>query len=430
VENVMSNPTPNPLDAITGSMRGPRGWQNWHAQRDGRPAHSALEYACYTDAALAGSIEHDLGPYRLLNTLATLANPQPARAQLALVLRVDLHLDETDEPELPPPMRVPDDISEAGDRRALDELFAGWTDTATYHGGQLDDELAALVSLALGFRLRSGGPIREFRPDNPDPRGRPIGFYHRPPYLPTPQDPRGLVLPDAAAGAELAEVVAPLIRYPDLSAGQAVALVRAARMYQEGLWIAEDDPRQAWLRFVSAIEVAASYWAVDRPPEEQLRTARPELAALLAAKGEDHLREVAALLTPILGATTKFIRFLVRFAPDPPPERPPEHQQVDWSSQARLRKHLGVIYDYRSKDLHAGTPMPQPMCDPPHQDEGLPPSEIPLGHWTSIGPEPAFWARKDTPMLLHVFAGMVRRALLAWWTMEGQEKDARGSSSS
>jgi hypothetical protein len=137
------------------------------------------------------------------------------------------------------------------------------------------------------------------------------------------------------------------------------------------------------------------------------------------------------LLTPILGATTKFIRFLVRFAPDPPPERPLEYQQVDWSSRARLRKLLGVIYDYRSKDLHAGTPMPQPMCEPPHQDKGSPPSEIPLGLWTSIGPEPAFWARKDTPMLLHVFAGAVRRALLAWWTTtECQEKDAPGSSSS
>jgi hypothetical protein len=422
----MSSPAPDTPDAVSGSMRGPRGWQNWQARRDGQPAHSALEYACYTDAALHGSMEHDFGPYRLLNTLATLANPQPGRIQLALVLRVDLHLDETDEPQLPPPMRVPDDISETGNRRAMDELFAGWTDTTTYHGGQLDDEMAALASLALGVRLKSGGPIREFRPDNPDPRGRPIGFDHWPPYLPSSQNPRGLVLPEAAAGAELAQVAAPLTRYPDLPAGQAVALVRAARIYQEGLWIAEDDPRQAWLRFVSAAEVAADYWAVDRPPEEQLRIARPNLAALLAAKGDDHLREVAALLTAISGSTSKFIRFLIRFAPDPPRERPSEYQQVDWSSRTRLRDHLGLIYDYRSKDLHTGTPMPQPMCEPPHQDEGSPPSEIPLGPWTWIGPEPAFWARKDTPMLLHVFAGIVRRALLAWWITEGQEKATQG----
>jgi hypothetical protein len=208
-------------------------------------------------------------------------------------------------------------------------------------------------------------------------------------------------------------------------------LLRAARAYQEGLWIAEDDPRQAWLRFVSAVEVAADHWAVDEVPQEQLKTARPELAALLAAKGDDHLREVAAKLTHISGSTSKFIRFLIQFAADPPPERPQyEYQRVDWSSRTRLREHLRVIYDYRSQDLHAGTPIPEPMCEPPHQSHGTAPSEVPLAPWTFIGPEPAFWARKDTPMLLHVFAGMARRGLLAWWTTEDVESERPGSSRS
>jgi hypothetical protein len=150
-----SVPNRNANEAVGAALRGPRGWRNWRTQRDGRPARGALEYACYTDAPLVGSIEHDFGPYRLLNTLATLADQQAGRAQLALVLRVDLHLDETDEPELPPPLQVPDEISESGNRRALDELFAGWTDSSTYHAGQLDDELAALVSLALGSGSRA-----------------------------------------------------------------------------------------------------------------------------------------------------------------------------------------------------------------------------------------------------------------------------------
>jgi hypothetical protein len=73
------------------------------------------------------------------------------------------------------------------------------------------------------------------------------------------------------------------------------------------------------------------------------------------------------------------------------------------------------VYSYRSKDLHAGIPIPEPMCEPPHHAQGMPPMEVPLGLWTSVGPERAAWARADLPMLLHVFEGIVRRALLAWW---------------
>jgi hypothetical protein len=169
--------------------------------------------------------------------------------------------------------------------------------------------------------------------------------------------------------------------------------------------------------FVSAVEPAASYWAVHEAPaadvpEGRLKAIHPELANLLASKGEEHLRQVAVMLARIYGSTGNFRRFLLTFAPDPPPSRPPHpYQQVDWS---KLGKHLDLVYSYRSKDLHAGIPIPQPMCKPPDRGEGMPPIEVPLGLWASVGPEHAAWARPDLPMLLHVFEGIVRRALLAW----------------
>ena len=46
-----------------------------------------------------------------------------------------------------------------------------------YHGGQVADELASLVSLALGVRLENGGLTRVFELDG-DPHGQPIGYFY------------------------------------------------------------------------------------------------------------------------------------------------------------------------------------------------------------------------------------------------------------
>jgi hypothetical protein len=299
-------------------VRGPRAWQNWHAHRAGRPATHALEYAWYSDAPLTG-LELKVGPYRLHNTLASVAARQPGQAIRALVLRADLHLDDTDAAPTPPAFTLPEGPD--ADQEA-DWFFKRWTDTQTYHGGQLPDELAALVCLALGIRPRNGGAIREFRPENPDPRGRPVEYDHQPPYLPPSEDRHRPILP-ATDGANLDDATPYLAGYPDQLAERAVALVRAARIYQEGLWIAESDPRQAWLRFVSAVEPAANHWVAREAsgadvPEDRLKATHRELADLLASKGEEHLRQVAAMLARIYGSTGNFRRFLLAFAPAPP----------------------------------------------------------------------------------------------------------------
>ena len=100
-----------------------------------------------------------LGPYAVLNTVPVDAT----RPAMALVLRA-----ESRRPVSP--------------TLAADGQHWSKTDVSRYHGGDLDEELAALVSLALGVRCRTGGSVRWFRGD--DAKGNPFEFDHHPPYLP------------------------------------------------------------------------------------------------------------------------------------------------------------------------------------------------------------------------------------------------------
>jgi len=217
---------------------------------------------------------------------------------------------------------------------------------------------------------------------------------------------------------------APFARLLSLTPGQAVALVRAARSYQEAMWIAEGAPETAWLLFVSAVEIAANQWrAEDEDPVGRLRASRTggEVERLLRERGGDDgdefVAQVAALLADSMGATKKFTDFMMTFLPDPPAERPHEFYQLSWESPD-MKKILAKVYGYRSDALHGGIPFPAPMCAAPHQHDGLA-AETPGTAHSALG---AVWTKKDLPMLLHTFEYIVRRALLKWWqSMIGQD---------
>jgi hypothetical protein len=119
-----------------------------------------------------------------------------------------------------------------------------------------------------------------------------------------------------------------LQRYPDLSADQANALLRSARAFQQGLWVAEDDPALSWIKLISAVETAAAHRG---------RSGR---------------------------ARKKFIDFLVDFLPNPPSPRPAVGG-FNWSSTTALRRAFRIIHDWGSKELHEGIPFPAAMCDAP-----------------------------------------------------------------
>lgn len=173
---------------------------------------------------------------------------------------------------------------------------------------------------------------------------------------------------------------------PRMSGGNVATLVRAARLYQDAVWIAEGQPELSWIMLVSAIEAAAKHWwSVDDSPGKRSRTSK--------------------------GVTRKFVRFVLSFLPDPPAQRPPQTAQHRWSEEA-MRRSMHMIYTWRSKALHEGIPFPLPMCQPPHRFDDLY-TEKPLG--LAHGAGDAAWSGEQTPMLLHTFEYIARNALLKWW---------------
>lgn len=88
-----------------------------------------------------------------------------------------------------------------------------------------------------------------------------------------------------------------LQRFPEISAQEAMALVRAVRLYQDAIWVSESEPALAWLMFVFSIETAADYWRKEKEtPIERLRASKPQLEKLLLGKGDkDFVNQVAGL---------------------------------------------------------------------------------------------------------------------------------------
>ena len=153
------------------------------------PSLGAYEALLYTDAHVTGEILGGLGPYRLFNALGALGPHGGPAPGAGVALRVEHHLPHV----LPTP---------ADHRR---------TSTAHYVGAApLSDQIACLLSLALGARFRSGGETRTFDLDNPDPRGRPSLALHAPPSLTVPD--RGTVLPGVAGPTVLLDDAPPLLQ--------------------------------------------------------------------------------------------------------------------------------------------------------------------------------------------------------------------------
>jgi hypothetical protein len=195
---------------------------------------------------------------------------------------------------------------------------------------------------------------------------------------------------------------------------EAAALVRAARLYQEALWIAEGDPSSCWVMLVSAVETAAASRHVESGTAvERLRSVKPDLVSYLEGIRVPGLVErVADEFADTIRATKKFVDFILDFLPEPPTQRPPEWAQVDWDRD-NIAKAARTIYKHRSKALHEGTPFPLPMClDPISISEcGL--EEKPTG--TATTAHGVTWYPIDLPMHLYMFEYLTRQVLLAWW---------------
>jgi len=260
--------------------------------------------------------------------------------------------------------------------------------------------------------MRSGGEIRDFSADvDADPAGRPAFYMHRPPTLMGPL--RTSVIPDiAGAEVDLAGAVNLIEPFEQLESAAATVVLRAARLYRQALWVADDDCELAWLLMVSAIETAAAHWhPKGKEPPTILADQNPGLADLLLHAGGQSLLDLASEHIVLNRPTAATQSFLLTFATPPPEDqRPPEWARFEF---AGLKKAVQLIYKYRSQTLHSGRPFPAPLLDVPWRVDMAAYAETPQGLWTQHGPHTT-WMAADLPMLFHTFAGLSRRALIAW----------------
>ena len=362
-------------------MKGPFLYNNWLAWQHGEPSCGAIEAGLFSDAHVTGELDEGYGPYRFINNIAI---PE------VIILRAEIHM--------------PDLYS--ADTKTIT------TDHSCFHGGDLSDEAAALLSLSLGFRLKAGPITREFDPHQGDPRGRPVGYNAG--FKSRPGKPSsGKLLPHMRGTLSL-QTERAMKTLPDLDPAAAVALVRAARLYQEAVWSAEVEPSLSWVMLVSAIEVAAGFWRAAKDSSvDRLSEVRPDLARLLEeCGGHELVAKVADKIADYMGATKKFTDFICEHRPSPLKVRPSEGAQVSWELNA-MKRHLKKIYDYRSLALHAGTPFPVPMTMGPIGGASEILAEKPLGLMTAaLG---STWKADDCPMHLHTFEHIVRESLGGWW---------------
>ncbi len=373
---------------------GPEVYANWKAYYNDNPIRTSYELSLFTDAHITGELSSGIGPFQLLNGAAF---GEDHSLRPGIILRFDsIQLDD-----------------EYQNRQSKQ------TDNSRYHAGGLHDEIAALISLALGIRVEVGGVLREFVPKS-DPRGRPRNLNDNPqPVLSRRYSGRRYIMPYALGEHSLNNInlINTFTSIPRMKPQSATALVVAARTYQNAMWVAEAAPELAWLMLVSAIETAAVHWdGAAEAPLDKLEASKPEIFSLLMNSGGPELAyKVAAQIAPSLGVTSKFIRFIMQFLPDAPTLCPPEYARFRWS-KTNMRAALSQIYDYRSKALHEGRPFPLPMCESPgllgNIEEGSGYAEVPSGIATYTFA--ASWQHEDTPMLLHTFEYIVRNVLLKW----------------
>lgn len=344
------------------------------------------EYPLFSDSNITGQVNDELSPYNFLNLISPLNSPGIINESIML--------------------RLAWFINENGGHGVK-------TDYSKYHGGWATDEIAALASLRLGIRLKAGDQVRIFGAYSNDPLGTPRALSKKRPEIFFKANRP--ILPGVIKNVNI-ENLKDIQLLKNITESQFTALVRAARQYQDAIWVAESEPELAWLMLISAIETAANEWdATELTPLEKIKISKPELVEMILSRSNEELLQlVAQEISPTLGATNKFIKFCLNFMPDPPENRPPEYARVEWNRKG-FKKILNKIYKYRSIALHDGTPFPAPLCQPPEQisiervfcEKG----SLGLAVYT-LG---ASWKSEDLPISMNAFNYFVNGTLNNWW---------------
>jgi hypothetical protein len=361
-------------------------WMNWLAFEPEREAIQDSDIELHSDRQVSGG-QAEFGPYSLTPVMR--AGVLDNEVGEAVILHEALYA------WLMPEVIVDGELAKS--------------DSSAYHGGTMADEIAALVSLELGVRLRLAGTRETSGIRYPDRDPSPP-IYFEVPQLIHPGSrgreflPHVMTRPASLAGLEL------LPSFPHLQEKDQIELARAARSYASAIWWANEDPNQAWLQLVSAVEVAASRrQRKSTPAQDLLREHWPELWELIVALDDAPRAAVSKMLAQQTKATAKCCDFLAECAPEPPALRP-EFAEFDWN---HMREHAKIIYAHRSRALHSAKPFPAPMLERPRVESSGAVQEAPFG--LNSGALGGIWDAAQTPMLLSTFEYVTRGALLHWW---------------
>lgn len=374
-------------DAILHSM-GTDAWRNWRSFSAGELEIENLDDELHSDRHFTGG-PVSFGPFTLSTIIqGGVSRAAPPTVGPAIRLHVGVHAN-----------LIPDLVVD-------NKLVPANSDA--YHGGNASDEIAALASLTLGVRIRVAGTAQLSGIHDPRETQAPIYLAVTP--LAHPGRPGREYIPAALTRLASLDDLDRLAPFPGLDEKAQVELVRAARSYATGLWWANEDPNQAWLQFVTAIEIAAKQRQVDTgEPVALVEQLWPDLWATLKDADEAVRAGVAEQLAPQMRATKRFVDFLADCAPDPHEVRP-RFDHLDWS---KISKHARLIYGHRSQALHGGKPFPLPMLERPDVEESGAVQEIP--HGLNTGGQGGVWDKREAPMLLSTFEHLTRGALLTWW---------------
>ncbi len=357
----------------------PRSILNWRLHNASVSSPYISEILLYSDVNFVADAK-DVGPYSFLNALAFGGIRAESKLKPSIALRFQHCI----------PNSRPDMSSSSFNH---------------YHGGTEFDEIAAVTSLELGCRIQAGPVTRRFEPDG-DPLGQPWQIeFDQIPDLPSAEGRAQIV---RLGGQRDLTLLQSLKRLRLMADDDAISFMKAARLYQQAVWIADSNPELCWILLVSAIEAAASKTGFQSDDVMDLEASYPKISAILL---DDQKPTVAKELSGLFGATRKSVNFLTTFSPAPPTIRP-EVGVFDFDG-ANIRPCARTIYGHRSKALHAGIPFPSPMCHAPSSVlPGKAPEEVPMG--LAAYSKGATWMKEDFPCHLHTFEHLVRGALLNW----------------
>ncbi|WP_240044152.1 type II toxin-antitoxin system RelE/ParE family toxin [Pectobacterium versatile] len=280
--------------------------------------------------------------------------------------------------------------------------------TTDFHGGWFTDEIAALISLKLGVRAHAGTVTREYNDRTPE-HGFPRAEQNPPPHFLTKK--KSLIVPSCKKSISLEELKK-INNIHHLDESDFNHLIRAARSFQDSLWICESSPNLAWLLMVSALETAAQQW--DRSKGNSIEKFKQSKPNLFDKLNNDQYKELIPIISEefssTFGAGRKFRDFCIKFIPDEPKERP-EHGRIKWKKQ-ELKDIFIKVYELRSTALHTGQPFPAPMCSTPDNYFGLSEQAVTGLASSTLG---GTWTPKEAPINLNIFFHMTHSILNKWW---------------